>query len=106
MSLVEVVKALLQKQTVVLTMALRLISVIVLINVTPKQDQINYLLYGMTRCLGLNKPLFTMRVSLRNQLAAGQPGMRVALALRHVLTFMLRSRNVPGPHLFITYQNR
>jgi hypothetical protein len=76
-----------------------------IVPLTPEQDQRNYLRYGMIQSLGLNNALFTMRVSLRIQPVAGQPGTRIALVLRHALIFLLRFRNERGRRLFITYQN-
>ena len=58
---VQVVQTLLQKQTVVLTMVQRLISVTV--PSTLKLEQGNYLPYGTIQSLRLNSALFTMRVS-------------------------------------------
>jgi len=57
---VQVAQTLLQKRTVVLTMVQRLISVTV--PSTQKQDQVNYLPYGMIQNLALNNAHFIMPV--------------------------------------------
>ncbi len=71
----------------------------------PGQDQVNYLPYGMIQSSGLSNGLFTMRVSLRIQPVAGQPGMRFELAYSHDLIFLARFRNEPGRRPFTICQD-
>ncbi|MFT4519897.1 MAG: hypothetical protein ACI9JM_002296, partial [Halioglobus sp.] len=71
------------KQIAALTMVPELISLIV--PLIPKPDQRNYLPYGTTRSSMRSSALFIMRVYWKIQPVAGQPGMQIVLALRHVL---------------------